>query len=113
MSGTYGQAVRSADRAVADVLDEADDRFGAGDHTVIVSADHGGNGRGYGSNDPRDTTIPWLACGKGVQPGLLPAGMRTMDTAATALWLLRVRAPADWSGVPVRAAFSRARSEAN
>lgn len=112
MGRTYGRAVRAADKAVAEVLDEANDRFGAGNYTVIVTADHGGNGRDHGSDDPRDTTIPWITWGKGVQPGVLPPGIRTMDTAATALWLLGVQAPLGWSGVPVRSAFSRARSEA-
>lgn len=113
MSGTYGQAVRSADKAVADVLDEANDRFGAGNYTVIVSADHGGNGRDHGSDDPRDTTIPWITWGKGVQQGVLPTGIRTMDTAATALWLLGVAVPADWSGSVVRPAFRPAVAQTN
>jgi predicted AlkP superfamily pyrophosphatase or phosphodiesterase len=40
MSGMYGRAVRMADNAVAEILDEANDRFGLGNYTVIVSADH-------------------------------------------------------------------------
>ncbi|MEX2154297.1 MAG: alkaline phosphatase family protein [Gemmatimonadaceae bacterium] len=107
MSGMYGRAVRQADEAVADVLDEANDRFGAGNYTVIVTADHGGHGRDHGSSDPRDTTIPWIVWGKGVQAGAaLPTGIRTMDTAATALWMLGVDAPMAWVGRPVSAAFS-------
>jgi predicted AlkP superfamily pyrophosphatase or phosphodiesterase len=107
MSPVYGDAVRLADKAVAEVLDEASDRWGAGNFTVIVTADHGGHGRDHGSSDPRDTTIPWIVWGKGVQAGAaLPAGIRTMDTAATALWLLGVSAPEAWVGRPVAAAFS-------
>lgn len=107
MSPMYGKAVRQADEAVANVLDEANDRFGAGNYTVIVTADHGGHGRDHGSSDPRDTTIPWIVWGKGVQAGAeLPEGIRTMDTAATALWMLGVGAPTAWVGRPVEAAFS-------
>lgn len=106
MGGTYGRAVRAADKAVGEIIDEANDRFGAGNYTVIVTADHGGNGKDHGSSDPRDTTIPWIVWGKGVQQGILPDGIRTMDTAATALWLLGIPLPANWAGAPVRAAFN-------
>ena len=107
MSRMYGEAVRMADNAVAEILDEANDRFGAGNYTVIVTADHGGHDRDHGSNDPRDTTIPWIAWGKGVLAGtMLPEGIKTMDTAATALWLLGVQTPVDWVGSPVRGAVS-------
>jgi predicted AlkP superfamily pyrophosphatase or phosphodiesterase len=105
MSGIYGLAVKQADRAVAEILDEANDRFGAGNYTVIVTADHGGHGRDHGSADPRDTTIPWIAWGKGVQPGAQLPAIRTMDTAATAMWMLGITTPADWVGKPVTAAF--------
>ncbi|HYD52661.1 MAG TPA: ectonucleotide pyrophosphatase/phosphodiesterase [Gemmatimonadaceae bacterium] len=109
MSRVYASAVREADRAVAEIIDEANDRWGAGEYTLIVTADHGGNGRNHGSSDPRDTTIPWIVWGEGVQSGqAIPAGVRTMDTAATALWLLGVDAPGEWLGKPVAAAFGEA-----
>jgi predicted AlkP superfamily pyrophosphatase or phosphodiesterase len=107
MTPLYGEAVRQADRAVGEIIDEANDRFGLGNYTLIVTADHGGHGRNHGSADPRDTTIPWIIWGKGVQAGgALPAGIRTMDTAATALWMLGVDAPEQWIGKPVEAAFA-------
>jgi arylsulfatase A-like enzyme len=60
----------------------------------------------HGSDDPRDVTIPWIAWGAGVKPGLLAeSSVRTMDTAATVLWLLAVDRPADWAGTPVTQAF--------
>jgi len=112
MTPAYGNAVRQADAAVAEVLDEAEDRFGKGNFTVIVTADHGGHGRNHGSTDPRDTTIPWLAWGKGVQAGVaLPTTVRTMDTAATALWLLGVDAPEAWVGRPIAQAFQDGRAD--
>jgi predicted AlkP superfamily pyrophosphatase or phosphodiesterase len=107
MGWAYGNAVRQADQAVADLLGEAEARFGRGNFTVIVTADHGGHDRSHGSSDPRDTTIPWIVWGKGVQAGTaLPAGIRTMDTAATALWLLGVDAPEAWVGSAVTKAFT-------
>jgi predicted AlkP superfamily pyrophosphatase or phosphodiesterase len=113
MGRTYATAVRQADKAVAEVLKEAEDRFGRGNFTVIVTADHGGHGRTHGSEDPRDTTIPWIVWGQGVSAGAaLPAGIRTMDTAATALWLLGVEAPSAWVGSAVRTAFETTASVA-
>jgi predicted AlkP superfamily pyrophosphatase or phosphodiesterase len=105
MSGIYGLAVKQADNAVAEIIDEANDRFGAGNYTLIVTADHGGHGRDHGSADPRDTTIPWIIWGKGVQPGAELPAIQTMDTAATAMWILGVPTPTDWIGKPVTSAF--------
>ena len=105
MSWFYGRAVRSADRAVGRVLVAANRAYGAGNFTVIVTADHGGHGWGHGSNDARDVTIPWIAWGEGVRQGhVLDEGIRTMDTAVTALWLLGL----DGLGVgqPVQTAFA-------
>ena len=107
MSAVYGRAVRKADRAVAQVLETADRAFGQGNYSVIITADHGGHGWSHGSSDLRDVTIPWIAWGQGVRAGtVLPDGIRTMDTAATALWLLGV--PESAVGEPVRLAFSGA-----
>jgi predicted AlkP superfamily pyrophosphatase or phosphodiesterase len=107
MGRAYGNAVRAADNAVAEILDDAEDRFGKGNYTVIVTADHGGHGRNHGSSDPRDTTIPWIVWGQGVQQGAeLPTDIRTMDTAATALWVLGLEAPATWVGNAVVKAFA-------
>jgi arylsulfatase A-like enzyme len=101
MSWLYGRGVRTADEALAQVIESADGAFGRGRYTLIVTADHGGHARDHGTADARDVTIPWIAWGQGVQPGTLPAGIRTMDTAATALRLLGVPVPPDWVGRPV------------
>jgi arylsulfatase A-like enzyme len=107
MSWMYGRAVRTADAAVGRVLAAADHAFGAGNYTFLLTADHGGHGRSHGSNRPEDVTIPWIAWGEGVRSGTeLARGIRTMDTAGTALWLLGIDAPDGWSGVPVRDAFT-------
>ena len=107
MSTEYGWAVREADDEIGELLETAERVFGAGNYTVIVTADHGGHGRDHGSADPRDVTIPWIAWGKGVTPGtVLAPGIRTMDTAATALWLLGVPASDVAVGRPVQQAFA-------
>ena len=106
MSEQYRRAVAAADLALGRLLFAADDAFGPGAYTVIVSADHGGHGKGHGTDDPRDVTIPWIAWGLGVRPGkLLTSSIRTMDTASTVLWMLGLPEPTDWAGQPVVDAF--------
>jgi arylsulfatase A-like enzyme len=64
------------------------------------------------SSDLRDVTIPWIAWGKGVKPGVLqPSVIRTMDTASTVLWLLGVTAPGDWDGHAVIEAYEHSEFE--
>jgi len=107
MTPAYGKAVLRADRAVSEVLTVASKTFGPGNFSLIVTADHGGHDSNHGSDDPRDVTIPWIAWGRGVKPGQLsPSSVRTMDTAATVLWLLSIERPTDWAGQPVTTAFS-------
>lgn len=108
MSAAYGRAVTQADAGVGRVMAAAERAFGDGNYTVIVTADHGGHDHDHGKDDPRDVTIPWLAWGRGVTPGPLPADGRvnTVDTASTSLWLLGLNEPTDWAGAPVTAAFA-------
>lgn len=105
-SMVYRWAVRRADGAVERVLRKADQAFGEGNYTVIVTADHGGHGRTHGTEAVQDVTIPWIAWGKGVAAGTsLPVGIRTFDTAATAVGLLGLDLPLAHAGRLVRAAF--------
>jgi arylsulfatase A-like enzyme len=106
MTPEYGRAVLEADRALNQLIALAEEAFGKDRFSVIVTADHGGHETNHGSDDARDVTIPWIAWGQGVKPGLLAdSTVLTMDTAATVLWLLAVDAPADWAGHPVTDAF--------
>lgn len=106
MSSQYGRAVHRADDAVSRLIQAADAAYGAGDYTLIVTADHGGNGKDHGTDHPFDVTIPWIAWGRGVSPGEITSHtVRTMDTASTVLFLMGVETPRQWTGVPVRTAF--------
>ena len=107
MGSGYGWAVRQSDAAVGRIVEAADEVYGPGRYTLVVTADHGGHARTHGTADPIDRAIPWIVYGEGVRAGaeeLLP-GIRTMDTAATVLWALGIAMPADWAGRPVLSAF--------
>ena len=106
MDWAYRMNVRLADLALHDLLLAADDAYGAGQWTLLLTADHGGHGKGHGSADPRDLHIPWIAWGEGVRAGHAVQGeVSVMDTAPTALWLLGVPVPPGWVGHPVVTAF--------
>jgi len=108
MSSEYGKAVETSDASLARILDAATRAFGNSGFTLIVTADHGGHGRDHGSDDPRDVTIPWIAWGRAVSGAGTIDGrqVRTMDTAATVLWLLDIDAPDTMVGLPVLEAFT-------
>ena len=112
MSQAYGWAVHQADAGVARLVEAADETYGRGNYTIVVTADHGGHSRTHGSASTDDRWIPWIANGAGVrhQAELLP-GIRTMDTAATVLWALGIPVPEDWAGRPVVSAFESPRTQ--
>jgi len=73
---------------------------------IIVSADHGGQGKGHSQGRPADMTIPWIAWGQAVRPDtILTEPIGTCDTAATALWLLGAPSLIEMDGKPVIKAF--------
>lgn len=73
---------------------------------IIISADHGGHGRGHSKGTPEDMTIPWIVSGQGVKKNFtITAPVNTCDTAATVLWLLGVEPRAAMDGTPVISAF--------
>ena len=76
------------------------------DSVILISADHGGHGRGHSQGTPADMTIPWIAWGKDVRRHFeITSPVNTCDTAATALWLLGVQPLISLDGVPVSSAF--------
>jgi hypothetical protein len=106
MSLLYRWSVREADAGVRELLAAANETFGEGNFTLIVTADHGGHGRDHGTDHALDTTIPWISYGRGVRPEHRIAGaVRTMDTAATVLRLMGVPVPQGWDGSPVEEAL--------
>ena len=106
MTPEYGRAVLTADAAMNQLLGLAAAHL----RRRQFFSDRDGRPRrpwdGHGSKDPRDVTIPWIAWGQGVRQGVLDQStVRTMDTAATVLWLLGLTEQSDWVGEAVIRAF--------
>lgn len=99
------EALKTVDRAIETILQGVNDAGIVDDTVVIITADHGGTGLSHFLPIPSNYTIPWIAIGKGIEKGKnLPGGIRTIDTAATALWLLDI-SNAGIAGMPVTTAF--------
>jgi len=78
----------------------------AAESVVIISADHGGHGRGHSEGTPEDMNIPWIAWGKNVKSRFtITDPVYTCDTAATVLWLLDLQPAGPLDGAPVKSAF--------
>ena len=104
-------AVSHADQALGRVLAALDEEHLTDKPLIIVSADHGGNGRTHGGLDPRSQHIPWIAAGPGVKQNfdltrIQPLVVSTYDTFATACFALSIPLPDHIDGKPVTAIFA-------
>lgn len=105
MSKEQLAAYKQNDQELGVVLDALKDLGMFEDTIIVVTADHGGHDDGHGTDAPEDVTIPWIISGPRVDPGILTSDVHTMDTAATAAFVLGLGQPAKWDGVPVFEAF--------
>jgi arylsulfatase A-like enzyme len=113
MSEGYLEAVRNVDGYIGEIVQVLTASATSRNALVIVTADHGGHGKGHGSDLPEDMTIPWMTWGPGVCGGCeISAPVRIEDTTATALWALGLPLPLDISGRVVEEAFQAHIAEA-
>lgn len=112
-------ALEKIDAQLGKVLAALDDNHLRDKTVILITADHGGAGRGHGisgggasPDDPRSQHIPWIIAGPGIRknydlsqdPKLI---IRQMDTAATLLYLLGVRPEGEIEGKPVMLALEK------
>ena len=108
MSDAYLTAVRRADLAVGRIVSSL-----PADTTVIFSADHGGHLSEHGSSQASDMTIPWIIAGPRIVQGRrLSSAIRTVDTAATAAYVLGFPLQPGAAGRPVLEAFATSQGNA-
>jgi arylsulfatase A-like enzyme len=78
---------------------------------IMLTADHGGAGKGHGPDDPRSRHIPWVIAGPHVKhrdlTGIVELEINTEDTCATACYLLGLSQLPYFDGKPVLAAFDK------
>ena len=105
-SEEYFQAIRTADSCVR-VVYEAIQKAGIEKNTLLmIVADHGGIGTSHGGEDIEELTVPMIFFGAGVKKGhLIQQQIYQYDAAATIAFALNLKAPYEWIGRPVKAAF--------
>jgi predicted AlkP superfamily pyrophosphatase or phosphodiesterase len=102
MSSNQLRAIRDSDHALGEIFQVLREQSLFPSTTVILTADHGGSGRGHGEDSEVSKRIPWYAAGPGVViGGEIEREITTYDTAATAAKLLALPIPAEWDGKPV------------
>ncbi|MDD2922382.1 MAG: alkaline phosphatase family protein [Anaerolineales bacterium] len=99
------KAYAKNDKAFGLILDALKQNGSYDSTIIIVTADHGGHDTTHGENIPADMLIPWVISGPRVKPGALTTRVNTMDTAATAAFVLGLPLPPEWDGAPVLEAF--------
>jgi arylsulfatase A-like enzyme len=105
MGDAYLKALRQGDAALGQLL-EALKQYGMQDSTlIIVTADHGGHGKGHVGTVIEDLLIPWVAYGAGIQPGELTNPVSIMDTAPTVAYALELPSQLEWDGFLAYQAF--------
>jgi hypothetical protein len=98
----YYEAVAKADGLIGRIRQATVEAGIADDTVIMVTADHGGVGKGHGGQSLAELEIPWITYGKVIQPNNpLDLPINTFDTPATAAWLLGVKIPYAWLGRPV------------
>ena len=68
------------------------------DHTIIITADHGGHDRNHGSQMDEDMTIPTFFIGPRFTPGKELEGVSILDLAPTIADVMGVPVPEEWEG---------------
>ena len=96
MTDTYLSYVSAAIDNVKRVQEAAGDQY-----TIIVTADHGGHGRGHGSDAPEDMTIPMFFLGKEFEAGKAISNVSILDLAPTVAKIMGVPSAPEWEGKPL------------
>lgn len=106
MGEEYLDAVRQVDDQIGRLLDALASAELLDETDIILTADHGGEGKEHRANVAAIRLVPWIAAGPSFAPARrLCEPINQSDTAATALTVLGLPSPPDFDGQPVTEAF--------
>ncbi|CAH0183003.1 2,3-bisphosphoglycerate-independent phosphoglycerate mutase [Pedobacter sp. Bi27] len=104
----YYKQLELVDQRIGKIVKAVNDAGIADETVILVTADHGGKGKGHGGKSLDEVQIPWIISGPGVRKNHeLKDAIITYDTAATLAWLMRLQQPQSWRGKPVLEAFTK------
>jgi predicted AlkP superfamily pyrophosphatase or phosphodiesterase len=102
LSQGYERGIADSDRCLGRIVDAIADSGLEGETLLILSADHGGHAKVHSGGAPEDRLIPWIAVGPNVrQDYAIARQVRTVDTAATALYALGLSSVGPIEGKPL------------
>ncbi len=105
-SPEYYKAVEKADALLGQVMQVITSSAMANETLVIVSADHGGLGKGHGGESLQEVEIPFIVWGKSVKKNyIIDYPVYQYDNAATVAFALGLKMPIACIGRPVKNAF--------
>lgn len=102
----YYDTLRVLDRNIGQIIQATKDA-GIYDNTIfIITADHGGVGKGHGGRSLLEYETPFIISGKGVRPlGPFKESMMQYDVAATTAYIFGLKTPQVWVGRPMKQVF--------
>lgn len=104
----YYKQLELVDQRIGKIIKAVNDAGIADETIILVTADHGGTGKGHGGKSLDEVQIPWIISGPAVLKNHeLKDVIITYDTAATLAWLMGLKAPQSWRGKPVLEAFAK------
>ncbi|MFT3702299.1 MAG: alkaline phosphatase family protein [Agriterribacter sp.] len=103
---TYYAAVTKTDSLVKEILKSIKEAGIDQSTLVIITADHGGIGKGHGGPTPEEGEIAMILYGKDVKKGYkIQQQVYTYDLAATIAFAFHLTPPYAWIGRPIKPAF--------
>ena len=103
----YYAKLHELDSCVAEIVQATKDAGIYDNSIIIVTADHGGIGKGHGGKTMQEMETPFIILGKGVRKGgnEIPESMMQFDIAPTIAHIFGLETPQVWIGRPVLSVF--------
>jgi predicted AlkP superfamily pyrophosphatase or phosphodiesterase len=103
----YYEELQKVDLRIGKIVKAVKDAGIENETIIILSADHGGIGKGHGGKSLDEVQIPWVINGAGVKKNHeIKDVIITYDTAATIAWILGLKTPQSWRGRQVSDSFN-------
>lgn len=99
----YMDMLKQIDESIALIIQGIKDAGIWNDTVIVLTADHGGKGKGHGKFSIEELETPFVVYGKKIKAGYeFPIHLMQYDTAAIIADILGVKIPADWRGHAVK-----------
>jgi len=102
----YYEELKKVDHRIGTIIQSVKDAGIENETIIIISADHGGKGKGHGGKSLDEVLIPWIIYGPQIKmSNEIKDVIITYDTAATIAYILGLKMPQAWRGKPVMSVF--------